>query len=321
MTHFFQAAKNKLQFFYLWPRKINRLTARFPMKEQIQQLISEGRTEDALALLAQHTGDALLLQGRYNAGKKQYNMGMIEFGEWSRIQAQINYAALEMAGSIKTGGSPSTGTGHGGGQKGTGDGNVQTGTGDGGGSKSTTQHKSFISYNHGDADMARRVKDFLAQNNVDVIIDEEDMPAGMSIMEFIQQSIKNCDSVISIVSSKSLNSGWVGQESVASMYAVWLADKKFIPVKLDDVAFDIDFQITAQENILQKIQDLETKIGKLRQLGGDSRAFDDDRNRLFELKNNLGQIIQRLKSVLMVDITGANFDPSMRKVLERINQK
>jgi len=209
------------------------------MKEQIQQLISEGHTEDALALLAQHTGDALLLQGRYNAGKKQYNMGMIEFGEWSRIQAQINYAALEMAGSIKTGGTGSTGTGHT--STGTGSGHTSTGTGhsntgDGGGAKSTTQHKSFISYNHGDADMARRVKEFLAQNNVDVIIDEEDMPAGMSIMEFIQQSIRNCDSVVSIVSSKSLNSGWVGQESVASMYAVWLADKKFIPVKLDDVA-------------------------------------------------------------------------------------
>lgn len=289
------------------------------MKEQIQQLISEGRTEDALALLAQHTGDALLLQGRYNAGKKQYNMGMIEFGEWSRIQAQINYAALEMAGSIKVG-ATSTGTGHGGTHKGTGDGNVYPNTGHGGTPSAAKQHKAFISYNHGDSEYAQRVKNFLAQNNVDVIIDEEDMPAGMSIMEFIQQSIKNCDAVVSIVSSKSLNSGWVGQESVASMYAVWLADKKFIPVKLDDVAFDIDFQITAQENILQKIQDLETKIGKLRQLGGDSRAFDDDRNRLFELKNNLGQIIQRLKSVLMVDITGNNFDPSMRKVLDRIHQ-
>jgi len=318
MAHFFQTTKTNGNSSTFGRDKINRQTARFPMKEQIQQLISEGRTEDALALLAQHTGDALLLQGRFNAGKKQYNMGMIEFGEWSRIQAQINYAALEMAGSIK-GGASSTGTGHGGIQTGTGNGNIQTGTGNGG-STSTKQQKAFISYNHGDAEMAQRVKGFLAQNNVDVIIDEEDMPAGMSIMQFIQESIKNCDAVVSIVSSKSLNSGWVGQESVASMYAVWLADKKFIPVKLDDVAFDIDFQITAQENILQKIQDLETKIGKLRQLGGDSRAFDDDRNRLFELKNNLGQIIQRLKSVLMVDITGTNFDPSMRKVLERINQ-
>lgn len=284
------------------------------MKEQILQLISEGRTEEALALLAKFDGNAVLLQGRYNAGKKQYNMGTIEYGEWGRIQAQVNNAVIEMAGSIKTG------TGSGEGTSTTGTGHASAHTSGAGSSSTASQHKTFISYNHGDSEYAQRVKGFLAQNNVDVIIDEEDMPAGMSIMEFIQQSIKNCDSVVSIVSSKSLNSGWVGQESVASMYAVWLADKKFIPVKLDDVAFDIDFQITAQETILQKIQDLETKIGKLRQLGGDSRAFDDDRNRLFELKNNLGQIIQRLKSVLMVDITGNNFDPSMRKVLERIQK-
>jgi len=275
------------------------------MKEQIQQLIAEGRTEEALALLAQHSSDALLLQARYNAGKKQYNMGLIEFSEWQRTQAQINYAALELSNSVKEnpGGGPASGA-----------------QPNNPGPAGAVKRKTFVSYNHGDAEIARQVRAFLENNGVDVIIDEDDMPAGMSIMQFIQDSIKSCDAVLSIVSSKSLESGWVGQESVASMYAVWLADKKFIPVKLDNVAFDIDFQIMAQENILKKIEDLETKIGKLRQLGGDSRAFDDDRNRLFELKNNLGQIIQRLKSVLMVDINGTNFDPSMRKVLDRINQ-
>ena len=57
------------------------------MKEQIQQLIADGRTEEALALLAQQSSDALLLQARYNNGKKQYNMGLIEFSEWQRTQA------------------------------------------------------------------------------------------------------------------------------------------------------------------------------------------------------------------------------------------
>lgn len=277
------------------------------MLEQIQQLIADGSTEEALALLAQQSSDALLLQARYNAGKKQYNMGLIEFSEWQRTQAQINYAALELAKSVgkTSGGSQAAGGG--------GTNNPQP-------QANSSTKKAFISYNHGDAETALKVKGFLDANTVDVIIDSEDMPAGMSIMEFIQASIKNCDAVVSIVSSKSLQSGWVGQESVASMYAVWLADKKFIPVKLDNVAFDIDFQITAQETINKNIDELDAKIEKLRKLGGDPRAFDDDRNRLFELKNNLGQIIQRLKSVLMVDVTGDNFDASMRKVLDRINQ-
>lgn len=71
------------------------------MREEIRQLIAEGRTEDALALLVKHNSDAVLLQARYNQAKKQQKMGMIDFGEWSRVQSQVNYAALEMAGNIK----------------------------------------------------------------------------------------------------------------------------------------------------------------------------------------------------------------------------
>ncbi len=74
------------------------------MREEIQQLIAEGRTEDALALLVKHNSEAVLLQARYNQAKKQQNMGMIDFGEWSRVQSQVNYAALEMAGQVKPGG-------------------------------------------------------------------------------------------------------------------------------------------------------------------------------------------------------------------------
>ncbi len=276
------------------------------MREQIQQLIAEGRTEEALELLEKTTQDAVLLKARYNNGKKQYNMGLIDFSEWNRVQNQVNYAALELAGS---GGSPvltavpsqpdnaSSGS---------------TGT------TAAKQRKAFISYSHKDGTVAQRVSKFLESNTVDVLIDEDDLPAGKSIMEFIQDSIRSSDAVVTIVSAHSLQSGWVGQESVAIMYAVWLADTKFIPVRLDDVAFDIDFQIAAQEGINQKIEELDAKLAKLRQLGGDTRAFDDDRNRLFELKNNLGPIIQRLRNVRTVDISGDNFDLNMPRVLDRI---
>ncbi len=281
------------------------------MKEEIQKLIAEGRTEEALSLLAQHSSDALLLQARYNNGKKQYNMGLIEFSEWQRTQAQINYAALELSNTAKTsgGGTPAP---------------AANPAGQAAGAPAAPApvagRRAFISYNHGDGEIARKVRDFLESNAIDVIIDQEDMGAGTSIMEFIQHSIKNCDAVLSIVSTKSLQSGWVGQESVASMYAVWLADKKFIPVKLDNVAFDIDFQITAQQSLVDKIKEMKAKVKKLEALGGDARAFQDDINRMNELKNNLGLIIQRLKSVLMLDISDGNFDASMKKVLDSINK-
>lgn len=274
--------------------------------KKIRDLISNDEALEALKLLnsVHDSDDFIHVQSRLVVHDKLFHTGQIDMEQWLKNKAETNNSILYLLRQLyprsiqKVANLPNELQG-----------------------KATKQNVVFISYSHGDANIARQVVSHLEDSGLEVLIDEEDMTAGISIMEFIQQSIKKSDVVVSILSSKSLNSGWVGQESIALMYAAWLADKKFIPVKLDDVAFDIDFQITAQENIIQKIQDLETKIRKLRELGGDSRAFDDDRNRLFELKNNLGQIIQRLKSVLMVDITGENFQPSMRKVLERINQK
>ncbi len=62
----------------------------------IQHLVSIGKTEEALELLEQLTTDAVLLQSRYNGAKRQYSMGVIDSSEWSRTQAQINYAILEL---------------------------------------------------------------------------------------------------------------------------------------------------------------------------------------------------------------------------------
>ncbi|MCS7036247.1 MAG: TIR domain-containing protein [Saprospiraceae bacterium] len=268
------------------------------MKKQIRTLIAEGKTKEALEMLMSvKPNEATLLLARYNRANQQYREGLIDFKEHGLEMARINVAAVEAAPDApepEPDNKPLT---------------------------SRPQSKVFISYNHGDAEVARRVRDYLRQQGVQTILDEDDMPAGMNIMAFIQQSVRACDAMISIVSERSLKSGWVGQESVAAMYAIWLADKKFIPVRLDSVAFDIDFQIAAQEALQQRLQEMDEKIARLRQAGGDTRAFDDDRERLFELKNNLGKIIQQLKSVLALDISGDKFEMGMRKVVESIRSK
>ncbi|MBK8425269.1 MAG: toll/interleukin-1 receptor domain-containing protein [Lewinellaceae bacterium] len=271
------------------------------MKEQIQQLIATGQTEEALQLLVQTKPDAILLQARYNQGKKQYNMGLIEFGEWSRIQAQINYAALELAGSAK---SPATHTG--------------TGHTPASAEAPSNAKKVFISYNHEDKEIARQVRTFLEGKEMDVILDLDDLAAGRSILEFIQESIKKCDAVVSIVSGKSLQSGWVSQESVASMYAVWMADKKFIPVRLDDMVFDSKFQIMALKTINAKIQELDSDITEIRSLGSDARDLEDDRKRLFDLQKEFSTILLKLKSIAMTPINGDNFESGMNRVVASI---
>ncbi len=265
------------------------------MRNEIQKFISLGDTEKALELLAtKFPNDATLLSAQYTSGKKQFNMNLIDYSDWQRIQSKVNYSVLELAGQADdktTSPNPATPP------------------------VAQVTQKVFISYSWNDKVAAQAVKAFLENEGSVVTIDDQDMKAGGSIMDFIQNSIKNCDVVLSIVSGNSLQSGWVGGESISAMYAVWLADKKFIPVRLDSVSFDIDFQILAQETLQNKIKELKGKIKKLEQLGGGAQAFRDDLDRMTDLKNNLGKIIQRFNSVLMLDISGDKFDPNMKKIV------
>lgn len=278
------------------------------MKEQIQQLISEGRTEDALALLAQQTNDALLLQARYNGGKKQYNMGLIDFTEWSRVQAQINYAALDIAERAvpKNYDQPS----------------VKEFGGDINQSHDLkgVPPKAFISYNHRDKDVADRVKAYLESGGVEVTIDREKIEPGQSISDFIKTSIRTNGYIVSIVSENSLKSGWVGMESTASLFAEWIADKHFIPLALDDHWSQNEFYIDALRYINDMVKKKEKEKREVKKLGGRTTHIESQIDRLLDLKANLSLILERLQSVLTVSISGDTFDGGMQKVLGLIKR-
>ncbi len=73
------------------------------VREQIELLIGNNQTEEALKLLAESNHDAILLQAQFNNGKKNFNLGLISSSEWQRIQARVNYGALDMAGRLPRG--------------------------------------------------------------------------------------------------------------------------------------------------------------------------------------------------------------------------
>jgi hypothetical protein len=275
------------------------------MKEEIQALVSQGRTEEALKKLAEVNQDAILLQARFASAKKQSNMGLIEFSEWSRIQNQINFALLELAGN---GSSPVTiPNGLNGDEK-----TISS-------KSNTSTKKVFISYNHNDKEMSQAVKNYLEDNGCDVTIDVEDMMAGELIQNFIQDKIKENEFIISIVSANSLQSSWVGKESTASFFGEFLSDKKFIPVAIDQSFMNDEFYLDSILGINKKIKDKEDYAKKLKKLGSTPLSIQNEIKRLSDLKSNFDDVIQRLKSGLTVDISGSNFEDGMAKVLKRIN--
>jgi len=68
----------------------------------IAKLIGDGKTLQALqALIDANMPDAILLKAQYENGQKQFSMGTIDYGEWTRVQARVNWAAQELAKKIK----------------------------------------------------------------------------------------------------------------------------------------------------------------------------------------------------------------------------
>ena len=273
------------------------------MKAQIQELISLGKTEEALELLGQLTTDAVLLQSRYNGAKRQYSMGLIDFSEWSRTQAQINYAALEMMNSARPAkidnGAVSVSP------------VVQDKT-------SKAGVKVFISYSHKDKEVVDKIVAHLKANDIEVIIDRELLKAGKAIQPFIEQSIKNSQFVLSVVSANSLKSGWVSKESLATHYAEWLDEKYFLPARLDDSFFNPLFQVEAAESIHSEVKNLKDAIKRLDKVGGDPRDLHSDIAQLTDLKNNLPKVIRKLKDTISVDLKEENFEAGLAQIVQTI---
>jgi len=65
-------------------------------RTKIQELVGQGRLEEALNELVKVNSDAILLKGQYAAAKRENNMGIMESGDWNRTVARLNNAVLEM---------------------------------------------------------------------------------------------------------------------------------------------------------------------------------------------------------------------------------
>ena len=133
--------------------------------------------------------------------------------------------------------------------------------------KFPTSPKVYISYSHNDLSVVQQISAYFEQNKVNIILDSENLYVGESISSFIERSIRESDFILSIVSHNSLQSGWVSID-YAQIFKVEKETgvNKWIPCRIDQAVFDPDFVIQALERANSTINDLNSKVKKLKQL-------------------------------------------------------
>ncbi|MCC6727179.1 MAG: toll/interleukin-1 receptor domain-containing protein [Saprospiraceae bacterium] len=187
-----------------------------------------------------------------------------------------------------------------------------------GDSASNKLPKVFLSYSQKDMPQAKKVREFLGKNGIQVTIDSEAMELGEDIESFIYKSIKETDITLSLVSKNSLLSAWVGMESMNMLTAEKITDKKYLAVVADKSFFEPKFVREAIGEIDGKIKELDEEISFRRKENIGIEDIQGDLTRLSKLRQGLTTIIANLKTRLHANIEGENFDEGMAKVLKAI---
>lgn len=177
----------------------------------------------------------------------------------------------------------------------------------------------FISYNHGDSEIADKLKAALEEEGIVVRIDKAIMEAGADIQGFIESSIRDTDVTLSIVSNRSLPSAWVALESITAFYNEKLqSNKKFIACYIDDDFFKPDYRLKVTKQIDAKIEEIDKLIPEYIARKIDTNDLNSQKTRLYNLRHNLGDILLRLKDSLSLDMREGGFNESLAKIVKTI---
>ena len=171
----------------------------------------------------------------------------------------------------------------------------------------------FISYNHKDSKIAKKIDRKLRDHKLHVIIDQRDMQHGENINTFIENSICKADVTLSIVSKNSLASAWVAMETVKTRQR----EKVLLPCYVEPDFLERGYSSTLKKHIKQELAAIDSLIDEARQSGYNYREHESERQRYLALFKEIDDILKFLKESLCMDISHNSFDDSMEKILER----
>jgi len=179
-----------------------------------------------------------------------------------------------------------------------------------------TKPRAFLSYSHDDFAIASPLKQLLERHDIEVIIDRENMSAGERIPDFIRRSIRECDVVVSLISSRSLLSAWVASETIGAISRnKWGQDVSLVACYLDDQCFQPEFRLQCTQQIDQRLERIEQLLPEYAAKRIDTADLNEEKTRLYDLRNNLGTILATLKDSLCLDLRESQFKQSGQRLV------
>jgi hypothetical protein len=179
----------------------------------------------------------------------------------------------------------------------------------------------FLSYNHENTQIAAKLHRFLADQGIPVRIDSANMQPGERIQDFISQSIARSETVVSLVSSSSLLSAWVASETIQSLQRNKWAGGRFIACYLDDAFFAPECRLNFTRQIDDRLRRIEELIPDYAAKHIDTVDLNEEKSRLYDLRNNLGLILATLKDSLCLDVREPHFEDSAKRLAAAIRAK
>jgi hypothetical protein len=170
----------------------------------------------------------------------------------------------------------------------------------------------FISYSHQDKAAAMQVREYLRHRDIDVVIDEEAMPGGQKIEEFVK-TVSQVDCVLAIISKNSLLSPWVSREIMETLQKT---RKYFMPCCLDDSFMDKGFMGVAEKFVDEKLAGISENI-RLRGRGNTDDLFNE-RNRWTEYISVLPTVLNELNLRKCISLKPEEFDGNIVKIADNI---
>jgi hypothetical protein len=280
--------------------------------DKLRTFIAENKTDRAIQELKDdikaypHLQNMFInIAGKFSDIRNKKISGLLADSEEMRFKSEVNSAVLQLLDEIeqKNGESISGET-------------VQKKTV----ITNTATKNVFISYNHHDIETANKLKEKLNAANIDVVIDSENMQAGEDIKDFIEKCVRETGTTISLISKNSLLSAWVAMESINTFYHEKTdKTKKYIACFIDDDFFKRDFTDNALDHIDGEIKEIQGLITIRMEKNRSIRDLQNELTRFTELRNNMDEIIRRLRECLCIDIRGEKLENNFNKITEAVN--